>query len=243
MSDGPGYHNRQMVLAVTICNLLRDLGPSTSDKIAPKIEYWIEYGLTEQFTTVDDLVERVSPVVWDTHGSHPHIAQFLKGFREAPHRSEQARSFVDGLCLHILRWFAVASGDDLWANPTGCLVSRNGGPGFRRAASFVGHLIERGLLGHEPVRCHLSKPLTTHHYNNNCRDILKQAIIADAIHSLFTITGDTLLQGFLEPEDVQAFFKSLETRIAFGKIGDWQAFSAERLNVRRGTFSMSRVRS
>jgi hypothetical protein len=62
MPDGPGYHNRQLALAAKIRALLCSLSPSTYEEIAPNIEYWIEYGITEQFTTIDDLVERVSSV-------------------------------------------------------------------------------------------------------------------------------------------------------------------------------------
>ena len=109
MSKESGCHDCQVVLALNICGLLYDLGQLTYNGIKPKLEYWIEYVLTEQFVTVNDLVERVLPVAWDTRGSHSDISQFLKEFCETPHRSEQARSFIDGLCLHVLRWFAVAS--------------------------------------------------------------------------------------------------------------------------------------
>jgi hypothetical protein len=53
----PGYHNHQPALVAKICNLLYSLNPSTYGEIALKIEYWIEYVITEQFTTTDDLVE------------------------------------------------------------------------------------------------------------------------------------------------------------------------------------------
>jgi len=237
MSSGPGFHNRQIVLATTICNLLYDLGPSTYDEISPTIQYWIDDCLTEQFTTIEDLVERVSPVAWSHRGSHPHISRFLKEFHEAPCRSEQTRSFVDELCVRILRWFSVASVDDLGRNQSRSLVSRGGGFGFVRAASFVGHLIGRGLLGRELVRRHISKQLTAHHYNDgDGDDTVKQVIRANAIYKLFTVSGNTLLQGFLEPEDVQVCFKRLETRILLGEIGGFDSWNTARLNVRCGPY-------
>ena len=185
MSNEPGFHNRQIVLAATISNLLYNLGQSTYDEVAPKIEYWIEYTLTEQFTTIEDLVERVSPVAWCNRGSHPQISRFLKEFHGAPNRSEQARSFVDRLSLHVLRWFAVASTDNLKLNRYSGSVSKGGGYGFLRAASFVGNLIRHGLLDREAVRRHLPKPLTTHYYcddDDDEDDTVKRAIRANAIY-------------------------------------------------------------
>ena len=230
MSDEPGYRDRQVVLTSNICNLLYDLSPSTYYEIAPKIEYWIEHVLNEQFTTTNDLVEQVSAVAWEGHGSHPDISRFLKEFRNASHRSEQARSFVDGLCLYVIRWFAVASAEDLWTNWGTALVSKCGGPGFIRSASFVGNLIECGLLDRELVRQHIFKPLTNHYYNivNN----RKQAIKAHAIYQLFTAAGHTLLQGLLEPEEVQDCFSKLDVRVSFGDIGGMDKFDATKLDVR-----------
>ena len=209
------YHDRQVVLTSNICSLLYDLTPSTYDEVAPKIEHWIEYALSEQFTTTDDLAERVSAVAWEDRGSHPDISRFLKEFRDAPHRSGQARSFVDGLCLYIIRWFAIAAAEDLcWTHWQKGLVSKCGGPGFIRAASFVGHLIERDLLGREPVRRHIFKSLTNHYYNPG--NLWKQSVRANAIYKLFTTAGHTLLQGFLEPGEVQDCLKTLEVRVALG---------------------------
>jgi hypothetical protein len=228
----PGYHNRQPVLATRIRHLLCSLSPSTYDEIAPKIEYWIEYVITEQFTTTDDLVERVSFVAWECHESR-HIARFFKEFRDAPHRSERMQSFVDELTTRVLRWFAIAAADDFassyissnyyshhysydWHVP----VTPGGGwIGFPRAASFVGHLIECGLLGHDLVRRHLIKPLIAHHGYDNSR--------ATAIYHLFVVAGNTLLQGLLEPGDVQVCFETLEA--CRGGIG---GFNAAKLNVR-----------
>ena len=94
--------------------------------------------------TVDELVEGVSYAAWEGGGSFASVVQFFREFRDAPHRSERARWFVTQLCPHVLRWFAIASVESLpmtW--PLGPIAS-NGGHGFIRAASFVGHLIERG---------------------------------------------------------------------------------------------------
>jgi hypothetical protein len=228
----PGYHNRQPALAAKIRNLLRSLSPSTYDNIAPKIEYWIEYGITEQFTTTEDLVERVSFVAWECDESR-EIARFFKEFRDAPHRSERMRSFVDELTTHVLRWFAIAAADDFasgyissnYYNHTygySCHVPVTPGSdwtGFPRAASFVGHFIECGLLGHDLVRRHLIKPLIAHHDYHDSR--------AKAIYNLFVVAGNTLLQGLLEPGDVQ---------VCFGALGIYCAGTggpkAAKLNVR-----------
>ena len=140
------------------------------------------------------------------------------------------RSFIDALCLRVLRWFAVASADSYGADWCSGSVSRSGGYSFIRAASFVGHLIESGLLRHELVRRHLFKPLTTHYYNSG--DIVKQAIRANAIYQLFTVAGDTLLRGLLEPEDVQVCFERLDVRVSFGGIAGLDALDVGRLNVR-----------
>jgi hypothetical protein len=219
MSNGPGYHNRQFILATKICNLVYSLSSSTHDEIAPKIEYWIEYAITERFTTIDDLVERVSSVAWGECASPSDVSRFLKEFRDALHRSESTRSFIDKLCLYILRWFAVAAAEDLqslkWGNAS---VTYGGVDGFVRAAQFVGHLIERGLFSHEIVRRHLIKPLVAHDGYNYYR--------TNAIYQLFATAGNTLLQGLLEPEDVQICFEILDT------LGEGGGFNTTRLNVR-----------
>ena len=212
MSDIPGYHNHKKHIALKIRSLLISLTkePSKYDEIAPKIEYWIEYVLREGFSTVDDLVERVSYVAWDSGGSFASVGKFLKEFRDAPHRSKQARTFVTEMCLHVLRWFAIASTESLadsdWINGS---VSSYGGPGFIRAASFVGYLIEYGLLSHEYAQRHLIKSLTSHHGENEGK-YTPGAFRARAIYQLFTAAGNTLLQGLLEPEDVQACFDILD---------------------------------
>ena len=186
------------------------LGPLGHDRVAPKIEYWIEYVLREGFITVDELVERVSGVAWEGGNSRSaRVGRFLKEFYDAPHRSEKARSFVSLLCLYILRWFAIASSENLHLSSQG-LVSIHGA-GFVKAASFVGHLIESGLLGHELVQRHLIKPLTNH--QDHDKDInAAGAVRARAIYELFLAAGNTLLRGILEPDDVQACFDILDAR-------------------------------
>jgi hypothetical protein len=224
----PGYRNRQPVLAAKIRSLLSTLSPSTYDEIAPKIEYWIEYGITEQFTTTDDLVERVSFVAWECNDPLD-IARFFKEFRDAPHRSERMRSFVDELAIHVLRWFAIAATDNFASgynygynyNHSWDFPVTGGGvwSGFTRAASFVGHLIECGLLSHDLVRRHLIKPLIAHHGYDNNR--------TNAIYQLFIIAGNTLLQGLLEPGDVKVCFMTLDAcRTGI------EGFNAAKLNVR-----------
>jgi len=162
MSGITDYHHREVVIGAKIRSLLSSIGPSTYDKISPKIEYWIEYAFTDQSVTTEDLVEQVSSVAWDHNSPGEVIAQFLKEFRDAPHRSEQARSFVNELCSRVLRWFAAASAEDIpfraLAPP---VVETREAISFRKAASFVGHLIKYGMLGHELVRRHLVKPLIT----------------------------------------------------------------------------------
>ena len=228
MTEGPGFHNRGYHILSTIRSLLIYLTnvdePSKYDKSAPVVEYWIEYVLREQFTTVDELVEGISQIAWDQGQSFANIARFLKEFQAAPHRSEQARSFVDKLCEHVLRWFAIASVTpnlqmDLTRHSLPHAVAINGGRGLIRAASFVGCLIEQDLLSHELVRRHLVKPLITHNYMIAGR--------VEAIYQLFASAGNTLICGLLEPEDVQICFDALHTHV--GKI---EGLDAGRLQVR-----------
>ena len=231
---------RKIALAEHICNLLYSLHSSTYDEIAPKIEYWIEFVLTEQLTTADDLVERVSRVAWENRGYVSTISRFLKEIHDAPHRSEQVKSFVDELCLSVLRWFVVASTEDLWENWHTGPVSKCGGSGFICAASFVGHLIECGLLSRGLVRRYLPKPLTAYHYVDG-ENFKRQSVRANAIYRLFT-AGNTLLQGLLDPEDVQVCFERLETWIPLGKINGLDEFDTASLNVRCGSLvSMPRI--
>ena len=133
-------------IALKIRSLLVSLTkqPSEYDDIASKLEYWIEYVLRVQFTTVDELVEGVSQVAWDASTPFANVARFLKEFSDAPHRSGQARFFVGKLRKYVLRWFAIASVVGLPMNPFNysSSVASGGGNGFVGAASFVGHLIE-----------------------------------------------------------------------------------------------------
>lgn len=49
---------------------------------------------------------------WSVHyDSFPSVARFPKEFRDAPNHSEQAKTFVDELCPHVLRWFAAVSAE------------------------------------------------------------------------------------------------------------------------------------
>ena len=207
---GPGYQNHKEHIVLKIRSLLIHLTnePSEYDEIAPKIEYWIEYVLREGFSTIDDLVEGVSYVAWDGGGSFASVGKFFKEFRDAPHRSEQARTFVTRMCPHVLRWFAIASAESFGGHPRES-ISSDEGPGFVRAASFVGHLIQFGLLSHELVQRHLIKPLTSHHGHYERRNS-PDAFRAQGIHQLFTAAGNTLLQGLLEPDDAQVCFDILD---------------------------------
>jgi len=233
MSKESGDHHRGAALAENICNLLLSLSPSTYDEISPKIEYWIEFALTERLTTICDLVEGVSSMAWESLGSKPETFRFLEEYRDAPHRSEQTRSFVDELCLRVLQRFAVASAEDLWLNWQTSPVSKRGGPGFIQAASFVGHLIERGFLSRELVRRYLPKPLTTHYYSED--NFKKQSIRANAIYQLFA-AGNNLLKGLLEPEDVRICFEKLDTRITIGGVGGLDTLDVAKVNVRRNSY-------
>ena len=238
MSRETGYHNRQTAILSKIHSLFRSLDPSTYDEVAPKVEFWIEYALAEHSTTIDELVREVSQVAWYFHPSHPSVSRFLKEFRDAPHRSEQAKSFVDELCSHILRWFAAASAENLSVDPGRhyWVVAMGGGEGFIRAASFVGYLIEWSLLSSDLVRRHLVKPLVAHHYGDS--DDAQKSVRAIAIYQLFTAARGSLLQGLLEPEDVQACFEVLDTKITLKGIA---GPDAAKLNVRYSTYPNVRI--
>ena len=212
----PGFHNRRQHIAAKIRSLLNSLTkvPSEYDKNRPKIEYWIEYVLRERFVTVDELVEDVSCVAWEQGGSFASVGRFLKEFYDTPRRSEQARSFVDKLCEHVLRWFAIAAVEDSY--PTNATIASGDGPGFMRAASFVGYLVEWGLLSDELVRRHLIKPLITHNDDNNSHR-------ANAIYQLFIVAGSTLLRGLLESEDIQLCFDTLDVSINRGYVAGLNA--------------------
>ena len=183
-------------------------------------------------------MENVSSVAWYSV-SHPSVARFLKEFRDAPYRSKQAKSFVDELCPHVLRWFAAASAENLSVDPDGRFwVPMEGGEGFVRAASFVGYLIEWGLLtSPDLVRRHLVKPLIAHHYGNG--DDAQRSVRAMAIYQLFVAARGSLLQGLLEPEDVRACFKILDTtKITLDGIA---GPDAAKLSVRFSIYSTARI--
>lgn len=204
------YRNNKGAIASNIRNLLYSLNPSTYDEVAPKVEYWIEYIITEQFTTPEGLAEELSIVAWQRVDLNTGIPRFLKEFRDGPNRSEQVRSIVDELCLYLLRLFAGAAADSLRLDDYdygGCTPS-GGGNGFVRAAFFLGCLIKHGLLRRELVRWHVIKPLILYNkYNLN----LHPSVRAGAVYQLFTAAGDAILQGFIEAGDVHACFEILDS--------------------------------
>jgi hypothetical protein len=137
------------------------------------------------------------------------------------------------LSLYVLRWFAIASIEDLWTyserrttyNRTSS-ISPGAMSGFINAASFIGYLIKWGLLSHELVKRHLTKPLTNHP-DNNVHEQSPGVTRAKAIYRLLTAAGDTLLQGLLEPDDVQDCFNMLDAW-PHEKMG----FDSEKVKVR-----------
>ena len=223
-----GYHNRGIVIATKISNLLRSLGTTTYDEISPKVEYWIDCALTEQSVNADDLVDHLSSTIWDGHGSDADVARFLKEFRDTPNRSEQARTFVDSLCSRIFRLFVAASAEDLpsWHRDRTYKIARLAGQGFVHAASLVGQLIKYDMLDGEFVPQHLVKSLISHHYTDP--DDVSKSPRAGAIYQLLIAVGDTLLQGILKPEDVRVCFEILDSEIPHRKV----ALDAGKLQVR-----------
>lgn len=217
MSGITDYHHRGIVIGAKIRSLLCSLGPSTYEEISPKIEYWIEYVLAEQSVNTEDLVEQLSSVAWEHQSSGAVIARFLKEFRDTPRRSEQAKSCVDGMCSRVLLWFAAASAEDIPYYSGPLIVGTSGSNSFRKAASFVGHLIEYGLLSHEFIRRHLVKPLIAHNKSVD-RNNGGGCVRANTIHQLFVAAGNTLLNCLLEPEDVQVCFEILDTYISIRSI-------------------------
>ena len=220
------YDNRGTIVSNRIYWLFSILDTPTYDEVAPKIAYWIELALTQQLTTVDQLVEHVSRIAWTRHSS-ASFARFLQEFRDSPRRSAQARSFVIDLCTRIFRWFAAASTEDLVTDWNSCSVAMNGGCGFVEAASSVGNLTECGLLDHGLVRLHLIKPLTAHYYSSP--ETLAEPVRANAICQLFAVAGSTLVHGLLEPEDVQVCFELLEIHLS--RYGMTMGLSRTKLEV------------
>jgi len=215
-----GYPNCRTAIISKIHSFFCSLDPSTYIEVAPKVEFWIEYAFTEHSVTVDELVKQVSRVAWYNNNSRASVVRFLQEFRDAPHRSKQAKSFVDDLCTYVLRWFAAASAEDFSTDSGIHSGSRRaavgGGHGFIHAASFVGYLIEWNLLSDELVRRHLVKPLVAHHYGD--RGDFQRSTRAMAVYQLFAIARNSLLQGLLDPDDVQACFKTLDTKISLNGI-------------------------
>ena len=224
MPNGNEFHNCRSPISSKIRYLLVTLTkkPSEYNQIAPKIEYWIDYVLRERFTTVDELVEGVSHVAWADGGSYASVGRFLKEFRDAPRRSERARSFVTELCSHVFRWFAIASVENLSMGRYQGTIANGAGNGFIRAASFVGHLIECDLLSHELVRQHLIKPLINHH-----DEVHGEPVRANAIYRLFLAAGDKLFRGLLEAEGVQICFETLDAHGTVRNITDYDAARVE----------------
>ena len=225
--SGPGYHNRAISISAKISSLFRLLDELTHDEIAPKIEYWIELALTQQFTTVDELVEQVSLLVWNGLRSCTSFSRFLREFRDSPRRSAQARSFVDNICTRVFRWFVAASAEDLGEDSNDGIAAIGGGNSFMRVALYVGQLIKCDLFSHELVRLHLIKPLITHHYPSP--NGAAESIRANGICRLFWNAGDTLLRGLLEPEDSRVCLEILGARLS--RPGGVTGFSNTNLEV------------
>jgi len=214
-----------------IHSLFLRLDIQTYDEVTPKIEYWTELALTQQFTTVDKLAEEVSFLPWTTYRCPASFARFLKEFRNSPRRSTQARSFVNDLSTRLFWWFAAASAEVFTTDWHTTTVARNGGRSFVEAAWFVGYLIRCDLLDHELVRLHLIKPLTTYYYPR--LEISAETVRAKAIYRLFAVAGSTLVQGLLEPGDVQVCFEILGTQSSGP--GGVEGLSAAKLKVQCAT--------
>ena len=212
MQGNYGYHNRKGPICSKIRSLLSLLTrePSEYDQLTQKIGWWIEYVLREGSVTVDELVEEVSYVALDDGGSFADVGRFLKEFRDAPNRSEEARSFITQLCLHTLRWFAIGSAEDTWWSSSVLFRDRHG---FIRAASFIANLIEWGLLSQELVQQHLIKPFINNHLDDDNTKYSAGLARACVIYQLFDEAGNTLLRGLLETQDVQACFTILNAKM------------------------------
>ena len=206
------YQNRDTGVSAKIYNLLSYLNVETYQEIVPKLEYWIEFAFSQQFTTAARLAEYVSAIAWVEHRSTASLARFLKELRDSPRRSVHAKSFVNELCTRAFWWFTAASAEDLKNWHCSHEVARGGGVGFIEAASFVGHLIECDLLNHKLVRQHLIKPLITHYYPSPGME--EETVRINAIFRLFVAAGNALVQGLLEPDDARVCFDVLETQLS-----------------------------
>jgi hypothetical protein len=186
--------------------------PSDYDQIAPKIEYWIEYVLRAHFTTVDELVEGVSYVAWEDGGSYASVARFLKEFRDAPHRSEQARSFVTQLCSYVLRWFAIASVESFqWTAMVRWVKLRIRWRERLHPRSIVRWSSHRPRLAEPRARAAASHQATDKPLRRGrvSKKPLWEPPRANAIYQLFIAAGNTLFQGLLEAEDVRICFETI----------------------------------
>ena len=226
--SGFGYHDCKTTLGANVRGFLYSLRPSTYDKMTPRVEFWIEYIIKEGFSTPKDLAEQLSDIAWHFYDINAEVPRFLKEFRDAPGRSEPTRSFVHEFCLHVLRFFAGATADYFHMDDSSGLIPSGGGNGFVRAAAFLGHLIKHGLLDRELVQWHVVKPLTL--YNEGYPTTLGLTIRANAIYQLFTTAGDTLLQGLLEPGDVQDCFEILDAQVT-SRASKMVGFDETRFNV------------
>jgi hypothetical protein len=160
MSDRPGYHHRQPILAAHICRLLYSLGSSTYDETAPKIDHWVECVIAEQFTTTGGLVGRVPSMTWGYRGSRSNLSWFSK---ESSLRCTPPLRAPE---IHRLRgvYFGGFQQPQRTASPSIVMpppVVSGGSDGFVRAGLFIGHLVGRGLPSYDLVRKHLIKPLVT----------------------------------------------------------------------------------
>lgn len=213
------YHHRRSVIGTKICHLLQRLLSDSYESVSPSVGFWIEHALTEQSMDVDDLVEQVSFMAWTRYGFSRSVARFLREFRDAPHRSEKSKSFVDKFTSRVVLWFAAASAESLTMraidqNRT-YAVTVGAGEDFIRAASFVGYIVEWDLVSREFVRQNLVKPLISHYYYEEYEsERIQRCIRTMAIHRLFVAAKNTLLQGYLEPRDVQVCFDYLDARIS-----------------------------
>lgn len=120
--------------------------------------------------------------------------------------------------------FIAASAEDLatWNRCTTYKIARWGGGGFITVASLVGQLVKYGMLDDELVRRHLVKSLISHHYADNDNGEFK-SFRAGAIYQILVAAGGALLQGLIEPEDVQVCFKILDSEIPLGRVGGLDA--------------------
>ncbi|KAF9646064.1 hypothetical protein BDM02DRAFT_3119300 [Thelephora ganbajun] len=156
---------------------------------------------------------------WAVPQGVPRCAQPLRGGEvlRRPAVSSRASVVCNSFGGRPSDWAAISSRDGL--------VSSNGS--FARAASFVGHLIEWGLLSNDLVRQHLIKPLTNHYYYDTGSD--PEIIRANVIYQLFIAAGNTLLQGLLKAEDVQVCFEMLDAQASAKKISGFDAAKLKEL--------------